>query len=523
MRNLVLVLGDQLSRSSAAFDGFDKAEDVVWMAEVDEELTHVWCHKQRIVFFLSAMRHFRDQLKHESYKLSYHEITADGSRDAGRDFCSVLKLDVHRLKPRRLIVVQPGDYRVKIALEGCARELKVPLDIVPDRHFYCGIEEFAEYANGKNLLLENFYRHMRKKHRILMDGPSHPVGGQWNYDRENRQPLKAEAAPILLTPKQFEPDTITQQVIDLVVKRFPGHPGSLANCALPVTAADASKMLHHFVQHRLALFGPYEDAMAMGQPFVYHSRLSALLNVKLLDPRMCVEAAVRAYEDGVAPLNSVEGFVRQILGWREFMRGVYWLKMPEYIENNFLDHQLPVPSFFWDGETDMRCLYETMRRILANGYAHHIQRLMVMGLFAQLYGVHPRRFHEWHMALYIDAIDWVSLPNTLGMSQYGDGGIVATKPYCASGNYINKMSDYCHGCRYNPKAATGKNACPFTTLYYDFLDRHYDKLQYNARLKFQLMNIDRKRKDAHAMQQIRERVAELHSMWLGSPAPLTST
>jgi (6-4)DNA photolyase len=513
MRNLVLVLGDQLSTSSAAFDGFDKKQDTVWMAEVDEELTHVWCHKLRIAFFLSAMRHFRDQLKQDGYTISYHEITADRTHDAGPDFCSVLKRAVHRLKPRRLIVVEPGDYRVKTALENCAKELELPLDIVPDRHFYCGTEEFAGYAEGKNLILENFYRHMRKKHCILMEGPNQPAGGQWNYDEQNREPLPAELARVILTPKQFEPDAITQQVLDLVAKRYADHPGSLANFTLPVTAADAGKMLRHFVQHRLALFGPYEDAMAVGQPFIYHSRLSALLNVKLLDPRTCVQAAVEAYEDGRAALNSVEGFVRQILGWREFMRGVYWLKMPGYIENNFLEHKLPVPHFFWDGETDMHCIRETMQGILANGYAHHIQRLMVMGLFAQLYGVHPRRFHDWHMALYIDAIDWVSLPNTLGMSQYGDGGIVGTKPYCASGNYINKMSNYCHGCRYDPKAATGENACPFTTLYYDFLDRHYEKFKNNARLKFQLMNIDRKRKDAHVMQHIRQRAAELHEQW----------
>ncbi len=417
------------------------------------------------------------------------------------------------LRPQRLIVAEPGDYRVKMALENCAEQLGIPLEIVVDGHFYCSTQEFAEYAEGKSLLLENFYRHMRKKHGILMDGPNQPAGGQWNYDADNREPLKSAGTLAVLTPKEFQPDAISRQVIDLVAQRFADHPGSLENFTLPVTAVDAAKMLSHFVHNRLASFGPYEDAMAVGQPFVYHSRLSALLNVKLLDPRTCVNAAVKAYEDGHAPINSVEGFVRQILGWREFMRGVYWLKMPGYIENNFLDHQLPVPRFFWDGDTDMNCVRNTMQGILANGYAHHIQRLMVMGLFAQLYGVHPRRFHEWHMALYVDAIDWVSLPNTLGMSQYGDGGIVATKPYCASGNYINKMSDYCQGCRYNPKSAAGESACPFTTLYYDFLDRHHDKFRNNARLKFQLTNIERKRKDAPGMQQIRQRAMELHNRW----------
>ena len=513
MRNLVLVLGDQLTTDSAAFDHFDQKQDSVWMAEVEEELTQVWCHKLRIAFFLSAMRHFRDRLQSNGYTVNYHEISPDRAKDVGPDFSSVLRRTLLSLHPERLIVAEPGDYRVKIGLENCAEQLGIPLDIVTDRHFYCTTQEFAEYAKGKSLLLENFYRHMRKKHSILVDGRNQPIGGQWNYDTDNREPLKSAGTPDVLTPREFQPDATSRQVIELVAKRFPDHPGSLENFTLPVSAADAATMLSHFVQHRLASFGPYEDAMAAGQPFVYHSRLSALLNVKLLDPRACVNAAVKAYEDCHAPLNSVEGFVRQILGWREFMRGVYWLKMPGYIENNFLDHQLPVPRFFWDGETDMNCVRNTMQGILANGYAHHIQRLMVMGLFAQLYGVHPRRFHEWHMALYVDAIDWVSLPNTLGMSQYGDGGIVGTKPYCASGNYINKMSDYCHGCRYNPKAAVGENACPFTTLYYDFLDRHYDKFRNNARLKFQMMNIERKRRDTHGMQQIRQRAAELHARW----------
>ena len=356
MRNLVLVLGDQLSASSAAFDDFDKKHDIVWMAEADEELTHVWCHKLRIAFFLSAMRHFRDELKTDGYSLTYHEITESKSGDVGPDFCSILKHSVRELKPQKLIVLEPGDYRVKTALERCAKELHVPLEIVIDRDFYCSTEEFAEYARGKSLLLENFYRFMRKKHRILLDAPNHPAGGQWNYDEQNRQPMRASATRGVLTPKMFEPDDTTKQVLDLIAKRFASHPGSLDSFTLPVTGADATKMLRHFVQQRLSLFGPYEDAMLTGQPFLYHSRLSALLNVKLLTPRECVNAAVEAYTQGDAPINSVEGFVRQILGWREFMRGVYWLNMPEYIEKNYLEHKYPVPQFFWDGDTDMNCV-----------------------------------------------------------------------------------------------------------------------------------------------------------------------
>ncbi len=482
------------------------------MAEVEQELTHVWCHKLRIAFFLSAMRHFRDELNALGYQTSYHEISASPGQDVGPDFCSVLKRDVQRLKPKRLIVVEPGDYRVKTALTQCAKDLGALLEIAVDRHFYSTLEEFAEYARGKSLLLENFYRYMRKKHRILIDGPNHPAGGQWNYDAQNREPLKSASLDSVLSPFTFEADETTRQVIQLVQMRFPGHPGSLDHFTLPVTKSDAAKLLRHFLEHRLARFGTYEDAMLAGQPFLYHSRLSALLNVKLIDPRACVKGAVAAYEEGRAPINSVEGFVRQILGWREFMRGVYWLYMPEYLEKNFLDHTEAVPQFFWDGETEMNCIRNTVKGIIQNGYAHHIQRLMVMGLFAQLYGVHPRLFHEWHMAMYLDAIDWVSLPNTLGMSQYGDGGIVGTKPYCASGNYINKMSDYCHRCRYNPKTAVGDNACPFTTLYYDFLDRHYEKFRNNNRMKFQLQNLEAKRRDPENMKQIRQHVQKLHNI-----------
>lgn len=463
------------------------------MAEVHEEATHVWCHKRRLAFFFSAMRHFREELRTRDITVHYHELTAKKSTDRGPDFSTILRRDVPEHAPRKLIVLEPGDHRVLKALQKTAMALKLPLEIRPDRHFYCRIDEFRDWARGKkSLVMENFYRQMRQKHDVLMLGGK-PVGGEWNFDKDNRETFSAKSPPRVPNPEQFAPDAITNQVLSLVGKRFADHPGSIDDFDLPVTRSQARAFLADFVRHRLEKFGPYEDAMWEGETFLYHSRLSALLNLHLLNPRECIDAAVSALEEKRAPLNSVEGFVRQIIGWREFIRGIYWLHMPEYAEMNALDCSEELPPFFWNGETDMRCAADAMRSVIDHGYAHHIQRLMVLGQFSLLYGVHPHRFHEWHMAMYLDAIDWVSLPNTLGMSQYGDGGIVGTKPYCATGNYIDRMGNYCSRCRYDPKVATGENACPFTTFYWDFLDRHRERFADNHRMGFQMKNLERKK------------------------------
>ena len=510
MRNLILVLGDQLDRDSAVFDGFDKQSDAVWMAENHDENTHAWCHKQRILFFLSAMRHFRDDLRRRGIEVHYHELTEDPGADRGTSFAAILTADVQRLKPTRLIVVQPGDYRVLQELTATAESLGMPLEIREDRHFYCSIDEFAQYADKRSgLILEFFYRHLRKQHSILMESENEPVGGQWNFDHDNRESFKKHGPPPTPTPLKFRRSRNTKETADLVATRFAQHPGRLDTFNLPVTRKQAVSMLEHFVELVLPNFGRFQDAMWTDHDFLFHSRLSAALNVKLLSPRECVDAAIAAYEAGLAPLNSVEGFVRQILGWREYVRGIYWLKMPEYLDLNHLEHNEPIPSFFWDGETDMNCVRDAMRNVIENGYAHHIQRLMILGNFAQLWGVDPRLFHEWHMAMYTDAIDWVSAPNTIGMSQFGDGGIVGTKPYCSSGNYINKMSNYCKGCRYSYKERTSDKACPFTTLYWEFMDRHFDRLKGNGRLKFAIKNLEKIREKPNEMAAIRARATEL--------------
>ncbi len=512
MRNLVLVLGDQLDPQSAAFDDFDPEADAVWMAEVEEEATHVWCHKQRLAMFFSAMRHFRDRLRKRKRTVHYHQLSPQRSKDRGYDFATVLRKDVRKLRPSKLVVVLPGDYRVKSQLEKQACELDLELEIRPDRHFFCEPEEFAQFAAGRKvLILETFYRHMRKKHDVLMDN-GQPEGGEWNYDTENRETFGKQGPTAISRPHSFRPEKTTQDVLDLVEKRFGDHPGTLEHFDLPVTQTQATTMLRDFVKRSLPLFGKFEDAMWTDEPFLYHSRLSAPLNIKLLDPRKCVEKAVEAYIAGDAPINSVEGFVRQLLGWREFIRGVYWLHMPEYQEKNFLDHQAELRNFFWDGQTDMACVHQSMQHVLNHGYAHHIHRLMVMGNLALLLGVHPRKFHQWHMAMYVDAVDWVSLPNALGMSQHGDGGIVGTKPYVSTGNYINRMSNFCGQCKYEFKSAAGENVCPFTTFYWDFLDRHYDQLNRNNRMAMQVKNVERKRKQG-AMPEIQTQAEALKRAW----------
>lgn len=494
IRNLVLILGDQLDATSAVFDDFDPARDHLWMAETAEEATHVWCHKLRLAFFFSAMRHFRDHQRQMGRTVHYHELTADPDQDRGQNFAEILRVDIRRLRPQKVILVHPGDFRVLSMLRELAAKESIEMDWREDRHFYQKAGEFDTYATGKkSLVMEFFYRTLRRREHILMTDEGDPEGGEWNFDSDNRQQFGKAGPPTIPPPLQFEPDAQTREVIEMVETRFAGHPGSLAEFDLPVTAEQAEAQLNDFIENRLENFGRYEDAMWTEEAFLYHSRLSAVLNVKLLNPRQCVEAAVSAYGQNRAPLNSVEGFVRQILGWREFIRGIYWLKMPEYAGMNALNcDDLDVPRFFWDGETDMACVKDCMKSVIAHGWSHHIPRLMVLGQFSLLLGVHPYKFHAWHMAMYVDAIDWVSLPNTLGMSQYGDGGVVGTKPYCASGNYINKMSNYCKHCRYKPSESVGEQACPFTTLYWDFLDRHRDAFSSNRRMTFQVKNLERK-------------------------------
>jgi len=507
-RHLVLVLGDQLDARSSAFDGFDPATDVVWMAEVEAEAEHVWATKPHIAIFFSAMRHFRDTLRADGVRVRYRQLDAPHNRGS---LGTELEAAIQELRPAKLIVVEPGEWRVRQALREAARAQGAALEIRPDRHFFCSREQFAAHAAGrKQLVMGTFYREMRRRTGTLMDG-DRPAGAKWSYDAENRAGFGKKGPAEMPPPRSFPPDETTRQVIALVNERFPNHPGGLERFDWAVTPAQAQAALENFLQQRLPAFGRYQDAMWTGQPYLYHSRLSAAMNLKLLDPRAAIRAAEEAYRENRAPLNSVEGFIRQILSWREYVRGIYWLHMPEYAERNELEADLPLPGLYWTAETDMHCLRECIQQTLEYGYAHHIQRLMVNGLFALLAGVRPAQVHEWYLAVYVDAVEWVELPNTLGMSQFADGGIMATKPYCASGNYIRRMSNYCAGCRYDPARRTGEDACPFTTLYWDFLARHEGRLGRNPRMALQFRNLrrldeDERRAIQHQAAKVRETV-----------------
>ena len=481
VRALILVLGDQLDLDAAAFDGMDPSQDAVWMAEVAEESTHVWSLKPRIAVFLSGMRHFAAALRERGWPLHYTAL--DAPSNAGT-LADELTAAIRRLKPDRLVMTAPGDWRVWKALSAVARDTGLPLDCRPDRHFYLTVQDFAAYVrglDGQALRMEYFYRTMRKQHGVLMDGTG-PVGGQWNFDKDNRRAFGRAGPGMLPAPVRFEPDAITHEVLALVQRRFGTHAGELDDFAWPLTREQARIALDDFIAHRLAAFGPFQDAMWPGEPWLYHSQLSAALNLKLISPREVVDAAEQAYREGRVPLASAEGFIRQILGWREYVRGIYWTQMPGYLQRNELGADAALPDWYWTAQTDFACLRDALSQTLRHGYAHHIQRLMVTGLFALIYGVHPKAIHEWYLAVYVDAVEWVELPNTLGMSQFADGGLMASKPYIATGRYIERMGGPCRGCRYDPGHASGDRACPFTTLYWDFVMRHAQRLSHEPRL-----------------------------------------
>mgnify|MGYP002881730918 CR=1 FL=1 len=513
MRRLVLVLGDQLDAQASAFDGFDPAQDAVWMAEVAEESTHITSGQPRIALFLSAMRHFAETLKELGRPLHYTRLDDPDNRGS---LAAQLAHDLARLQPRELVLTAPGDWRVLRALQTVAREAGLPLEVRDDRHFYTTVRDFAAHAKGrKSLRMEYFYREQRKRHGVLMEGDQ-PAGGQWNFDADNRQAFGPQGPGVVPPRSQFAPDAITREVLALVQQRFAAHPGQLDSFAWPVTRAQALQALDDFITQRLPDFGRWQDAIWPGEPWLYHAHLAAALNLKLLNAREVVAAAEAAWRAGRVSIQSAEGFIRQILGWREYVRGIYWTQMPAYLEGNALDATEDLPGWYWDGRTDLACLADAIVQTLQHGYAHHIQRLMVTGLFALMYGVEPKQVHAWYLGVYVDAVEWVELPNTLGMSQYADGGLMASKPYIASGKYIERMSPLCKGCRYDPALRTGDTACPITTLYWDFLLRHEAMLARNPRIALQVKNLARL--DDAERSAIRARAAAIRSGAVGTLA-----
>jgi len=495
-RNLVIVFGDQLDLESTAFEDFDPASDAVWMAESAAEASHVASTKSRIAIFFAAMRHFREELRKQGYRVHYEAVTL---RSPVRTLEELLLRDLRKLKPEKVVCVQPGEWRVQEMVKSVCRSARVNVDLRDDTHFISSQEFFESWAKGrKQLRLEYFYRELRKKHRVLVDSTGGPEGGEWNYDSANRGHFGKAGPTGIPEPPRFKPDDTTREVIDLVRKRFKDHPGRLEHFSWPVSRRDARKALRDFVKHRLPRFGTFQDAMWTQEPFLYHSLLSAALNLKLLNPREVIKAAEAAHREAKAPINAVEGFIRQILGWREYVRHIYWSRMPDYASSNALQAKEPLPDFYWDAKTPLTCLRESIEQTLDHGYAHHIQRLMVTGLYSLLLGVDPRQIHEWYLAVYTDAVEWVEMPNVLGMSQYADGGYMSSKPYAATGKYIKRMSNYCQSCPMNPEESTGQDACPFTTLYWDFLLRNRERLRRNQRMSLQLRNAAKLSRDRAA-------------------------
>jgi deoxyribodipyrimidine photolyase-related protein len=474
-KQLILILGDQLTPSISALRDVEPKDAVVLMAEVMAEASYVPHHKKKIAFLFSAMRHFAEELRAAGWTVDYRQLD-DGDNSgslAGEIFEAAARHGVTKLR-----MTEPGEWRVLEEMRGLSAAFD--LTILPDDRFIASHAEFEAWAEGRKALrMEYFYRDMRRKTGLLMDGDQ-PEGGQWNFDHDNRKPAARDL--LMPQPLRFVPDAMTADVLSLVEARFGYHFGTLTPFWFGTTRADAEAAYAHFLKTALPQFGDYQDAMLVGEKFLYHSVVSLYLNCGLLDPLAMCQAAEAEYRAGRAPLNAVEGFIRQIIGWREYVRGIYWREGPDYVHRNALGATRALPEFYWTAQTDMACLRAAIEQTRDEAYAHHIQRLMVTGNFALLAGVDPHALHEWYLAVYADAYEWVEAPNTVGMSQFADGGLLASKPYAASGAYIDRMSDYCTGCRYKVKLKAGPDACPMNYLYWDFIARHRELVKGNPRM-----------------------------------------
>ena len=487
MPALRIILGDQLSNEISSLSGISAEEDIVLICEVFAEATYVKHHKKKIVFLFSAMRHFAEELRVEkNYQVEYLKLN---DPEPMQSFTQAVEKTLAKHKIDEIIVTSPGEYRVLTEINIWQELFGIPVDIREDARFLCNQIEFKNWSKDrKNLRMEYFYREMRKKYSILMDGDQ-PIGGKWNFDLENRKPPN----PNFDIPETFssEPDAVTLDVMQLVEDKFSDHMGVLSDFHFAINAAQAKIALKQFINERLKYFGDFQDAMIQGKPWMYHSHVGLYLNCGLLSPLECIQAAEQAYHDSHAPLNAVEGFIRQILGWREFVRGIYWNEMPDYASLNFFEAERDLPAFYWDADTKMNCMHQSVKETSQNAYAHHIQRLMVLGNFALLTGINPVQVNAWFLSVYADAFEWVELPNVSGMALFADGGYLASKPYAAGGGYINKMSNYCKSCSYSVTKKSGPDACPFNYLYWDFLERNRNKLGNNHRIGMMYKVYDR--------------------------------
>jgi len=503
IKRIILILGDQLDLKNAALISFDHKTDEVLMIESEHESSYVWSHKAKIALFLSAMRHFAQDLIAQKYPLTY-------IKESDLTIQEALRNELIEKNATHLVCIEPGEWRLRVAIEELAQELNIQLLMHDDAHFYCSNAEFREWAaDKKELRLEYFYRYMRKQHHVLMDEKSQPLGEQWNYDDQNRRPYSKNGPGLINKPVMFAPDNITREVFEFVERKYLNHPGTLKYFAWPVTREQAIAALDYFVTYRLPSFGLYQDAMWKETPFGWHSILSSCLNLKLLNPREVVQCALDSYQNNTLDLAAVEGFIRQIIGWREFVRGVYYLDMPQMAAANFYQHQRQLPDWYWSGATHMNCMKDTIGQTLKYGYAHHIQRLMITGNFALLVEILPQQVSDWYLAIYIDVIEWVELPNVMGMALFANGGRFTSKPYIAGGAYVKRMSNYCDRCQYKPEIQFGENACPITTLYWNFLMKHQHALEKNPRTRLMMANLARISDDKKVL--IREHASRLLS------------
>lgn len=478
-KTLRLILGDQLNSSHSWYASKDDSVLYVLM-EMRSETDYVWHHIQKACAFFAAMEAFAAYLISEGHRVRYIKLDDTENQQSFEKNCDTL-IKSHAIECFQYQL--PDEYRLDKALVAYCKKLSIATETFDTEHFLTERGEVSAFFEGKKLLLmESFYRHMRKVHNILMNG-TEPEGGQWNYDYDNRRKLPKDHKPF--PPLLLQNDVTSQyrRITEAKIKTI----GLVTptDFPWPVNREQSLELLNHFVNNSLPLFGTFQDAMHTDEWYLYHSRLSFSMNTKMLSPQEVIAAAVTAWERGknTIDLNQIEGFVRQIIGWREYMRGIYWMKMPGFRETNFFNHKQALPKWYWTGDTKMNCLKCSIKQSLKGAYAHHIQRLMVTGNFALLAGVAPDKVDFWYLGIYIDAIEWVEITNTRGMSQYADGGITGSKPYTASANYIHKMSNYCDGCHYDRTKRTTDKACPFNSLYWDFHDRHRTKLERHPRLR----------------------------------------
>ena len=496
MAALRLILGDQLNEQISSLSDCDKQNDVVLIAEVREEATYVKHHKKKIVLLFSAMRHFANQLRDANFNVAYRYYDDEDNQGS---LLNEVKLALQRHNLQHVVVTFPGEYRLLKSMQQWEQVLGVSVEIRPDDRFISTPEQFSKWADGrKQWRMEYFYRDMRRQTGLLMEGDQ-PIGGKWNFDHDNRKSMPADVQP----PKPYtvEPDETTQTVMKLVENTFPDHMGKATDFSYAVTRLQALEVAKQFIDQRLPNFGDYQDAMREGDVWLFHSHLSFYLNSGLLRPLEVMQMAEQAYFDNAAPLNAVEGFIRQILGWREYVRGFYWHCMPTLQHDNYFEHTRALPEFYWTAHTNMNCMRQCISDTKQHAYAHHIQRLMVIGNFSLLAGLDPVAVNEWYLLVYADAYEWVEMPNVSGMILFADGGKLASKPYVASGQYINRMSDYCKNCGYSVSKKTGPKACPFNYLYWDFLIKHQDKLAKNPRMALIYKSLGRMSEDNIAAMQ----------------------